>query len=710
MDFKRIFIGYFTILLVSSFVFAQDIGKPANPSTQKPTATPTPKPIAVTTPALKVSEILAANVENLRKDEPISRERREQAFAKLLEGQRYIWKLTRRQQGGAANAKLAQQALQKAVELDPTLAEGYTALAELAISTPPYDIEEGIRLAELAVKMDKNNYGGHKILARLYTIQSKITTDSLDKNFAAKAIAEWKELARLDPRSAEAWAFLSEFYFRTNQQNERIEALRQWLSAAQPLEIQFYRRMIGNRASLSPESASLKLGEALLEAGKTAEAIEVLTQLVADEPDNIEAIQLLNQAIEKSGGVADEKTVQTLQQAIYANPENTSLILLLAKIQSRTGKTADTAKFLNETIARLSQTNKIAAANLQIALGDIYLQSARYDEAVAEYQKSLTTRGIDLNNLATDDDREIAIETFQKIIHVYKVSNRFEDAKKTILSSQKILGEEDSFTDRQLITLYRENGKKEEALKAVRYARLRFPEDEDFLRTEAIVLTDLGRVDEGVEIIKSRIGKQNNNQAVALFDDYSKYLFISYLYTEAKRGKEAVEAANKALAIAGGEERRINALLTLASAQNSSGDFKSAEETLRGILKSAENNPGIYSIAANNLGYFLVERNERLEEALKLIQQAVDYSPNNSSYLDSLGWAYFKLGKLALAEENLQKALQFDPSSATILDHLGDVYQKRGKTELAKQMWQKALTLSSDSEQITQIKAKLAKK
>jgi tetratricopeptide (TPR) repeat protein len=704
MNLIKVLFGYFTILIVSSFVFAQDIGKPA-----KTNPTPTPKPPITTAPTPKLSETLAKNLGNLRKDEPVSRERREQALTKLLEGQRYIWRLTRRQQGGANSAKLAQQALQQAVELDPTLAEGYTALAELAISTPPYDVDEGIRLAAIAVKTDKNNYGGHKILARLYTIKSKFNTETLDAGFAEKAIEEWKELTRLDPRNAEAWAFLSEYYARQNKQAERIEALRKWLGAAQPLEMQFYRRMNGNRANLSPETANLKLGEALLDAGNNAEALEILTQSVADAPDNSDAIELLSKAIEKSGGVANEQTIQTLQQAIYANPENISLILLLAKVQARAGKTAETAKFLNETIAKLSQTNKVAASNLQIALGEIYLENQRYDEAVAEYKKSFTTRGIDLNNLANDEEREVAIEIYQRIINAYKTANRYEDAKNAIIGSQKILGEEDSFVDRQLIALYRENGKREEALKAVRYARLRFPEDEDFLRTEALVLTELGRVDEGVAIIKSQIGKANKNEN-SLFNDYQKFLFISYLYTEARRGKEAIEAANKAIEISKNEQERINAQLTLASAQNSAGDFKAAESTLRAILKAAANNPGIASIAANNLGYFLVERNERLEEALQLIQQAVDYLPDNPNYLDSLGWAYYKLGKFELAEEYLQKALKFDPTSATILDHLGDVYQKRGKIEIARQMWQKALTLSTDADQITKIKAKLAKK
>ena len=98
---------------------------------------------------------------------------------------------------------------------------------------------------------------------------------------------------------------------------------------------------------------------------------------------------------------------------------------------------------------------------------------------------------------------------------------------------------------------------------------------------------------------------------------------------------------------------------------------------------------------------------QKLDEALKLSQSALKTEPDNPSYLDSLGWVYYKLGKLDLAEQNLKKAMTFDVSSATIHEHLGDVYQKQGKTELAKTSWQKALTLSSDVEQINGIKTKL---
>ena len=59
----------------------------------------------------------------------------------------------------------------------------------------------------------------------------------------------------------------------------------------------------------------------------------------------------------------------------------------------------------------------------------------------------------------------------------------------------------------------------------------------------------------------------------------------------------------------------------------------------------------------------LADRNVRLKEALQMITKAIEQEPNNGAYLDSLGWVYFKLGRLPEAEENLRKALQ--PSRAT---------------------------------------------
>ncbi len=390
----------------------------------------------------KISETSAGNQPRQQQTSEVSRERRARAYAKLLEGQRYIWLITSRrirsEAALASYSKLAKQALQKAVELDPTLAEGYTALAYLAKN--PNDIEESILLAGIAVKIDRNNFGARQILAQLYTVKSLLNTDALDLNFAQKAISEWNEIARLDPRNAEAFAFLSEFYGRTNKKAERIAALRNWLSASTPISDGFYG-VVYRGKSLAPQTATVKLGQVLLEDKQIREAVEILSRAVAEEPENTEAIGLLRSAIESADNDTVKTAVQALQQAAYANPDNPYLSLMLAHVQSRTGKIDDAVKILRDASAKFAGKDKVASAGLQVALADIYGESNRVDEAAAIYQNALTTRGIVVkNNVLLDNDRDFAVRVYEKIINLYKKANRPNDAKAAIERAKLLLG------------------------------------------------------------------------------------------------------------------------------------------------------------------------------------------------------------------------------------------------------------------------------
>lgn len=690
-----------TILATAAFgLFNGEITVSAQVTEDEP-----PPPSASPTPRLSIQ--LTKNLEQAQNAE-IPRERREQAYAKLLEGQRYLWMMSRQrtQSAALAGAQLAKQSLQKAVELDPTLAEGYTALSELTLTMPPNDIEEAILLANLAAKVNANSYGARRILARLYTIKSRLNRGVLDPNWSQKAIGEWKEIARLDPRSAEAWAFLSEFYNQTGKNNERIDALEKWLASATPLETRFYRTVMGMQEDLSPESASLKLGSALIKAERSREAVEILSRAVADDPENSGAIDLLRDAVENADGESSAKAIEALQQAVFANPSNLTLVELLAGVQSRLGKTDEAVRTLQGTVEKLSQTDKNAAANLQISLGDIYAEADRTNEAIAAFEEALKMRGIDKTALATDEETEFANRVFGKIISTYKNANRYPEAKAAIDRARTVLDKEDLFADRQMVALNLETGKRQEALQVIRGMRLRYPSDESLVRLEATVLTDLGKVDEGVALIRNLLKGKTASAPSALADDFSNYIFISMLYTQGKRGKEAIEAANLAFNAAESDDRKQIAKLNLATAQHETGDFAGAETTLRDILKQMPGNP----IALNNLGYFLLERNERFDEALKLIQQAVKIDPTNPSYLDSLGWAYFKLGKLDEAEKYLKNAIRRSSDSATVYEHLGDVYQKQNRLDLARTSWQKALNLASGVEETNRIKTKLGKK
>ncbi len=102
----------------------------------------------------------------------------------------------------------------------------------------------------------------------------------------------------------------------------------------------------------------------------------------------------------------------------------------------------------------------------------------------------------------------------------------------------------------------------------------------------------------------------------------------------------------------------------------------------------------------NNFAYSLAERGIDLDKALRMVQKAIDKDPDNSSYLDTIGWVYFKLGDYNNAIEYIDKAIEQDESNATLLDHLGDVYYKKNDKPKAIELWETSLQLDSTNTKI----------
>lgn len=643
--------------------------RPANSSTQEQPQSSQPSPPQHTT----------------------ARERRQQAYAKLLEGQRLLGD-ARRGNGGDGSLRQSRQAFEAAATLDSSLAEAHTALAEIALYHAPQDLETAIREASLAARIDRDSFGAHRLLSRAYTLKSGLREGKPDKTFIGRAIQELNEVTRLDSNNAEAWALLGELYYLTGRSREAINALTQWAAAPAPTETRFFQ-FVTNR-ELSPDAAAARLGEALIAAGRNAEAVASIRRAISLNPENKDYSELLAQAFEASGN--SEGAVGELQRLIAADPTNTSLPRLLARIQARGGHIDEAVATIRTAMSKQppgDQEQKM----LRLYLAKLLSDALRHADAIAVYEEALKERGINNALLASEDDREFATIILQRIITLQKSAGLTKEATDTIERMRTLLGKEDSAADEQYVELLRHQGKREEALPAIRAARQRFPGQNDFLRLEAETLADLGRVDEAVALLRPLLKGS--------LEDFDEYLVISGLYTQAGRGSEAIEAARKALALAPAErtDLQVAALITLSSAQDRAGDVAGSEESLRRVLAKEPDN----ATALNNLGYFLVERNIRLNEALELIQRAVRAEPTNSSFLDSLGWVYFKLGQLENAERNLREAARRNSTSSTIQEHLGDLYHRQGKMELARAAWQKALSLSLEVDKTARLKAKL---
>lgn len=150
---------------------------------------------------------------------------------------------------------------------------------------------------------------------------------------------------------------------------------------------------------------------------------------------------------------------------------------------------------------------------------------------------------------------------------------------------------------------------------------------------------------------------------------------------------EAADAYTKALEITGGEapaDWRFYYVRGIAYER--AKEWPKAEAD---FLKALDLNPGQPSVL-NYLGYSWIDMDMHLDQALGMIEQAVDLQPQDGYIIDSLGWAFYKLGRIDEAVETLERAVMLRPNDAEINDHLGDAYWKAGRHLEAQFQWKVA--------------------
>lgn len=132
-------------------------------------------------------------------------------------------------------------------------------------------------------------------------------------------------------------------------------------------------------------------------------------------------------------------------------------------------------------------------------------------------------------------------------------------------------------------------------------------------------------------------------------------------------------------------------------------DWDKAEADFRRAL---ELNPGQPQVL-NYLGYSLVDRGLKLDEALGLIEQAVKAEPEAGYIIDSLAWAYFRLGRYEEALAPMEKASVLEPVDPIVTDHLGDVYWMVGRKREAEFQWHRALSFNPEEKEAIRMRRKL---
>jgi tetratricopeptide (TPR) repeat protein len=225
-------------------------------------------------------------------------------------------------------------------------------------------------------------------------------------------------------------------------------------------------------------------------------------------------------------------------------------------------------------------------------------------------------------------------------------------------------------------------------------ARAARPDDVRLAQLDARALAGAGRRDEAIAVLKRLV---DANPA-----EVSAYLSLADMLQDGNRTDDALRVLDDA-----GKrfEDNLDVLFQRGALLDRAKQPARAESAFREVLRRDP----LHAPALNYLGYMFAERGERLDEAIELVQRALKIDPGNGSYLDSLGWAYYRQRRYDLALPPLTQAGEQLPANSVVQDHLGDTLDALGRRAEAVKAWERALAGDRDAIDVEAIKRKIAR-
>jgi tetratricopeptide (TPR) repeat protein len=387
-------------------------------------------------------------------------------------------------------------------------------------------------------------------------------------------------------------------------------------------------------AALTPQSAEVKTrwAGALLNVQDdtaTARARGMLEQLALGHPTDDRLLYLLSQAQRRSGDLAAAEA--SARRVIALDPKGLWGPWALAQVlEDRRDYTA-VVTVLGSALSEFSVLEQVPSHQVLAMLthlGFAQLQLGQYDDAASTF-----TRAKDAS--AGDDTFDLYLA------QAYVSARRFEDA-----------------------------------LVALEPLRAKDPRDARVAQLEARALAGVGRRGEAITRLRALIAADG--------DQPSAFLSLADLLVQDGRTPEAHEVLDDAAMRFPGN---VSVPFQRGALYERAKEYGRAEEAFRAVIARE---PG-HAQALNYLGYMLAERGERLDEAVALIDRALAIDPGNGSYLDSLGWAYYKLRRHEDARQHLAQAAAQLPFNSVVQDHFGDALAALGRHAEAIAAWQRAL-------------------
>lgn len=461
------------------------------------------------------------------------------------------------------------------------------------------------------------------------------------------------------PSSPEAYYWLGAIYAEKDQNQDAVKAFNKAIE-------------------LKPnyEEAYKELIDLYAESKATADVLSTYQKAVENNPNSLTLLTGQARALGNAKRYAD--AIEVLKRAIDLNSDDFNLLHLLGWDYMQLKRFDEAVTAINEEL-KLSPDNPMALHNL----GWSYYRLKRYDESVATYRRIINLkRSYDGMNKVY---RELGWAMLQ--------SNRTTEAIDVFSRSIELKGDlPDVYCG--LGAAYIRAGRLDEAIEALKKGAQERPKDSCIYDDLGVICIRMGKLQEAEPYFR---------KAIELSPDKAQaYVNLAAALRQQKKDAEAESVLRQGIkSVVDSDNASIRSLLGSMLAKTK---WSEAEAQFKEVLRTDPNN----AFALNDYGYYLAERGERLNEALDMTERAVNAVPDNGAFLDSLGWAYFKLGRLEEAERCLNKALQGSYRSTAVYEHLGDVYEKQGHRDLAIGMWHKALGFNPKADDINRLKVKLS--
>ncbi|MEX0684788.1 MAG: tetratricopeptide repeat protein [Balneolales bacterium] len=496
------------------------------------------------------------------------------------------------------------------------------------------------------------------------------------------------------------------------------------------------RDLLISAKSLDPESSGINyaLMDVFLELDDLSNAVYYGSLAINSDPDNKWYRLKLSETYRQLGEI--DEAIEQLNAILENNPNDIDILFLVASIQSNQGRyhqsnntydkilkltgserTVHYQKFQNftnlgktdEAIAELEEIRKLSPGNLNTlhTLSQFYLENKQSEEAKKVLNDALKMNPRDPETLVgladihmNEGDWQTGGEILNRVIEDTMVNptNKVEIVEYMLSRYQFEQGNDEFFKTAQYMieTLVVKNNDfgMSHALAAKFYSMIEdydkalnylettttlMPENDSAWRQRLQYLQMENRFEETISV-----GLQANEYVP---DDALIQFFLGSAYFLTEDYENAIKWLKSAADMPARGPFKSMILGTLGDAFASTDNWEEAYESYENALTYDSDN----DVTLNNYAYYLLERDKNIEEAKAMAQKALAIKPDNASYLDTMGWIYFKLGDYEKAKEYIESALNAGSTSAEVMEHMGDVYEKLGDLDKARHWWEKAL-------------------